>query len=154
MLVGVAAALSHLPWNMKKVLWLYPFEILCGNWSLPYTGWEKSKNKYFLQPLLRYHNFKIWHPFKQTKSKNGHHFFLSTFENLQLWFFVKKDSFTLKVLKMQFVFGWAYHKGHCMFNLQCSLSWLRQRQIEFLGTLEWMNHFGQKSKVVSFQKLV
>ena len=30
---------------------------------------------------------------------------------------------------------------------------LSQRQIAFLGPLEWTNLFGQKSKVVSFQKL-
>ena len=71
--------------------------------------------------LLRYRNFKIWRPLKQTKSKNGCHFFISTFENLQLCFFVQKDFSTLKVQKMQFVFGWAYDKGHCIFNLQCSL---------------------------------
>ena len=115
---------------------------------------ENQKNKYFSQPLLRYRIFKIWRPLKQTKSKNGRHFFISTFENLQLCFFVQKDFATLKVLKMQFVFGWAYDKGHCIFNLQCSLLWLSQRQIAFLGPLEWMNHFGQKSKVVSFQKLI
>ena len=115
---------------------------------------KNQKNKYFPQPLLRYRNFKIWRPLKQTKSKNGRHFFISTFENLQLCFFVQNDSFTLKVLKMQFVFGWAYDKGHCIFNLQCSLLWLSQRQIAFLGPLEWRNLFGQKSKVVSFQKLI
>ena len=38
---------AHLPWNMKKVLRRYPFEILCGNWSLPYTGWEKPKKQIF-----------------------------------------------------------------------------------------------------------
>ena len=77
---------------------------------------KNQKNKYFPQPLLRYRNFKIWRPLKQTKSKNGRHFFLSTFENLQLCFFVQKDSTTLRVLKMQFVFGLAYDKGHCIFN--------------------------------------
>ena len=113
------------------------------------------KRKIFsVDGLLRYRNFKIWRPLKQTKSKNGCHFFISTFENLQLCFFVQKDSSTLKVLKMQFVFGWAYDKGHCIFNLQCSLLWLSQRQIAFLGPLEWMNLFGQKSKVASFQKLI
>ena len=29
-----------------------------------------------------------------------------------------------------------------------------QRQIAFLGPLEWRNLFGQKSKVVSYQKLI
>ena len=62
-----------------------------------------------------------WRPLKQTKSKNGRHFFISTFDKLQLWFFVQKDSSTLKVLKMQFVFGWPYDKEHCRLNMQCSL---------------------------------
>ena len=52
--------------------------------------------------------FRKWHPFKQTKTKNGRHFFISTFDELQLCFFVQKDSSTVKVLKMQFVFGWDY----------------------------------------------
>ena len=52
--------------------------------------------------------FRKWHPFKQTKTKNGRHFFISTFDNFQLCFFVQKDSLTPKVLKMQFVFGWDY----------------------------------------------
>ena len=52
------------------------------------------------------------------------------------------------------VFDWTYDKRHCIFNLQCSLLWLSQRQIAFLGPLKWMNLFGQKSKVVSFQKLI
>ena len=83
---------------------------------------KNKKNKYFPQPLLRYRNFKIWRPLKQTKWKNGWHLFMSTFENLQLCFFVQNDSFTLKVLKMQFVLGWAYNKEHCRMNMQCPLS--------------------------------
>ena len=115
---------------------------------------KNQKNKYFTSPLLIYRNFKILRPLKQTKSKNGRHFIISTFENLQLCFFVQNDSFILKVLKMLVEFGWAYDKGHCIFILQCSLLWLSQRQIAFLGPLEWTNLFGQKSKVVSFQKLI
>ena len=38
--------------------------------------------------------------------------------------------------------------------MQCSLLWLSQRQIAFLGPLEWRNLFGQKSKVVIYQKLI
>ena len=115
---------------------------------------KNQKTKYFPSPLLRYRNFKIWRPLKQTKTKNGRHFFISTFENLQLCFFVQNDSSTLKVLKMQFVFGWAIIRN--MADWICNVPYCRlsQRQIAFLGSLEWMNHFGQKSKVVSFQKLV
>ena len=49
--------------------------------------------------------------------------------------------------------SWIWDFRVCI-NQQCSLSWLSQRQIAFLGPLEWMNHFGQKSEVVSFQKLI
>ena len=126
--------------------------IFLKEWTLVNTKW--GLKHFFINGLLRNGHFKICRPLKQTKSKNGRHFFISTFENLQLCFFVQNDSFTLKVLKMQFVFGWAYDKGHCIFNLQCSLLWLNQRQIAFLEPIEWRNLFGQKSKVVSFQKLI
>ena len=45
-------------------------------------------------------------------------------------------------------------KEHCTFNQQCSWSWLSQRQIAFLGPLEWRYHFGPKGKVSCHQKLV
>ena len=122
-------------------VWDFVWELIFAIYWLGKT----KKTKYFPPPILRYRNFKIWHPLKQTKSKNGRHFIISTFEKLQLCFFVQKDSDTLKVLKMQFVFGWAYDKGHCIFNLQCSLLWLSRRQIAFLGPLEWRNLFGQKT---------
>ena len=113
------------------------------------------KRKIFsVDGLLRYRNFKIWRPLKQTKSKNGRHFFISTFENLQLCFFVQKDSSTLKVLKMQFVFGWAIIRNIADWICNVPYSRLSQRQIAFLGPSEWMNLFGHKSKVVSFQKLI
>ena len=86
--------------------------------------------------------------------KNGRHFFISTFENLQLCFFVQNDSFTLKVLKMQFVFGWAIIRNIADWICNVLYRRLSQRQIAFLGPLEWRNLFGQKSKVVSFQKLI
>ena len=64
---------------------------------------------YLKKCLVQLNNFqgqlKKWHPQRQTKSKNGRHFPIPTFNNLQLCFFVQKDSTTLKVLKMQFVFG-------------------------------------------------
>ena len=66
-----AILLTHLPWNMKKVLRRYPFEILCGNWSLPYTGWKKPKS--------------------DTTSKD---------QLFMTRYFAQKDFFTLKVLKM------------------------------------------------------
>ena len=47
-----------------------------------------------------------WRPLKQTKSKNKHHFSSPTFWVIQLCFWVKKDSTTLKALKMYFVPGW------------------------------------------------
>ena len=48
-----------------------------------------------------------WHSLKQTKSKIRHHFWGPTFHDKELCFLVQKDSFTLKVLKTQFVLGWA-----------------------------------------------
>ena len=47
-----------------------------------------------------------WHPLKQTKTQNRHQFISSTFHNQKLCSLAQKDSFTLKVLKMEFVFGW------------------------------------------------
>ena len=50
---------------------------------------------------------------------------------------------------------WLSHdQEHCWLNVQCSLSWLSQRQIAVLGPLEWRYHFGPKSKVSCHQKLV
>ena len=115
---------------------------------------KNEKNKYLPQPLLRYRNFKIWRPLKQTKSKNGRHFFISTFENLQLCFFVQKDSSTLKVLKMQFVFGWAIIRNIADWICNVPYRRLSQRQITFLGPLEWLNLFWTKNKVVYFQKMI
>ena len=50
---------------------------------------------------------------------------------------------------------WLSHdKEHCTFNQQCSWSWLSQRQIAFLGPLEWRYGFRPKGKVSCHQKLV
>ena len=50
---------------------------------------------------------------------------------------------------------WLSHdQEHCWLNVQCHLSWLSQRQIAFLGPLEWRNLFGPKDKVSSHEKLV
>ena len=47
--------------------------------------------------------FVKWHPLKQTKTKNGHHFRRLTFKVIQLCCLAQKDSFTPKVLKLHFV---------------------------------------------------
>ena len=50
---------------------------------------------------------------------------------------------------------WLSHdQEHCWLNVQCSLSWLSQRQTAFLGPLEWRYHFGTKGKVSCHQELV
>ena len=60
-----------------------------------------------------------WHPLKQTKTKNKRHFFIPTFKVIQLCFFVQNDSFTLKILKTQLIFGWAMIRkiADWMFNV-------------------------------------
>ena len=45
-----------------------------------------------------------WRPLKQTKLRNGQHFFSPTFNYEQLCFLFHEDSSTLKVFKMYFVF--------------------------------------------------
>ena len=128
------------------------FVIVTHNWVV-----QGQKFKFLTVRFCDILWFRKWHPFKQTKTKNGRHFFISTFDNFQLCFFVQKDSFTLKVLKMQFVFGWDYENLVKMNNAAWLWSFflsLSQRQIAFLGPLEWRNLFGQKSKVVIYQKLI
>ena len=47
------------------------------------------------------------------------------------------------------IYLWLSHdKEHCTFNQQCSWSWLSQRQIAFLGPLEWRYGFGPKDKIL------
>ena len=128
------------------------FVIVTHNWVV-----QGQKFKFLTVRFRDILWFRKWHPFKQTKTKNGRHFFISTFDNFQLCFFVQKDSFTLKVLKMQFVFGWDYenlvkmNNAAWLWSIFLSLS---QRQVAFLGPLEWRNLFGQKSKVGSYKKLI
>ena len=80
-----------------------------------------------------------------------------TFDDYKLCSLAWDHTFTLKVLKMKVVFGWDYESLVKMNNA----AWLRsifvslsQRQIAFLGPLEWRNHFGQKSQVGTNQKLI
>ena len=128
------------------------FVIVTHNWVV-----QGQKFKFLTVRFRDISWFRKWHPLKQTKTKNERHFFLSTFDNFQLCFFVQKDSFTPKVLKMQFVFGWDYenlvkmNNAAWLWSIFLSLS---QRQIAFLGPLEWRNLFEQKSKVGTYQKLI
>ena len=60
--------------------------------------WNPGLKGKFLNP------FEVkWRPLKQTKTKNGHHFRRLTFKVIQLCCLAQNDSFTLKVLKSQFV---------------------------------------------------
>ena len=68
-LVWLSLRYSHLPWNMKKVLRRYPFEILCGNWSLPYTGWEKPKKQIFPSAPAEISQFQNMASIKTNKIK-------------------------------------------------------------------------------------
>ena len=115
---------------------------------------KSQKKQNFVDRVTRYGYFRKWHPLKQTKTKNGRHFFIPTFHNLQLCFFVQKDSTTLKVIKLQFVFGWAIIRNIADWICNVPYCMLSQRQIAILRPLEWWNHFGQKSKVVNYEKLV
>ena len=62
--------------------------------------------------------FVKWHPLKQTKTKNGHHFRRLTFKVIQLCCLAQNDSFTLKVLKSQFVT--VKHDSASISNVECA----------------------------------
>ena len=55
---------------------------------------------------------------------------------------------------MQFVFGWAIIRNIADWICNVPYRRLSQGQIAILRPLEWRNLFGQKSKVVSYEKLV
>ena len=112
---------------------------------------KNQKNKYFPSPLLRYHNFKIWRPLKQTKSKNGCHFIISTFENLQLCFFVQKDSSSLKVLKMQFVFGSSMIRN--IADWICNVPYRRPKTNCIFRTFRVAESFWTKKQSCKFSKV-
>ena len=114
------------------------------SWSQPKTNcifrtfrvkesfWTK-KQSWILSKV----DIKKWRPFFVFVCLNGCHFL--------------KYKKGLKVLKMQFVFGWDYENLVKMNNaarLWSIFLSLSQRQISFLRPLEWRNLFGQKSKVV------
>ena len=54
---------------------------------------------------------------------------------------------------MQLVFDWAIIRNIADWICNVSYGRLSQRQIAFLGPLEWRNLFGQKSKDVNYEKL-
>ena len=90
----------------------YPYEIEQRKGScfpiLGYVVVRKQGLEFFKRfGLFRKLRLKNQHPLKQTKTKNKHHFFIPTFKVVQFCFFAQDDSFTLKVLKTQFVFGLA-----------------------------------------------
>ena len=78
------------------------FDIWCKN-----VRWKCRNFKKKFLPMSFFAKWgKVkWRPLKQTKSKNKHHFSSPTFWVIQLCFWVKKDSPTLKTIKMYFVSG-------------------------------------------------
>ena len=54
---------------------------------------------------------------------------------------------------MQFVFGWAYDKGHCIFNLQCSLLWLIPNTNCIFTTFRVSESFWTKKQSCKFSKV-
>ena len=90
----------------------YPYEIEQRKGSyFPILGYVvvRKLGSEFSKTFALFHKLRLnsWRPLKQTKTKNKRHFFIPTFKVIQLCFFAQNDSFTLKVLKSQFVFGWA-----------------------------------------------
>ena len=91
---------------------------------------------------------------KTNKTLNRTPFLKTDFSWLETLSWAWKDSFTLKVLKMQFVFSWDW-KCQTMQIRHCSIFFsFGQRLIIFLGPLEWRNLFRPKEKVSSHEKLV
>ena len=74
------ASPTHLPWSMKKVLRRYPFKILCGNWSLPYTGWEKPKKQIFPSAPTEISQFQNMASIKTNKIKKR-----TPLHNINFW---------------------------------------------------------------------
>ena len=79
---------------------------------------KSQKNKKIHDRITRYGYFKKWCPLKQTKTKNGHHFRRLTFKDIQLCCLAQNDSFTLKVLKLQFVT--VKHDSASISNVECA----------------------------------
>ena len=81
-------------------------------WTKNLTSW------YALVPLVHCIKCRFWppdgarHSLECNKSKNRHHFWLPTFLDVQLCSLAKKDSFTVKVLKVHFFFEKTKGKVH------------------------------------------
>ena len=102
--------------NDKSIIYFQILDIMCKHLRQNCRSLKKSfcTLSFFVNPSQ-----VKWRPLKQTKTKNKRHFFIPTFKVIQLCFFAQNDSFTLKVLKTQFVFGWAmiWNIAHSICNL-------------------------------------
>ena len=116
------SALSHLLWNMKKVLQRYPFEILCGNWSLPYTGWEKAKNQIFPLAPTEISQFQNMASIKTNKIKKRTPLLYINFWKLTTLLFCPKWFIHSKGPKNAICLWLSHNKEHCRLNMQCPLS--------------------------------
>ena len=113
---------SHLPWNMKKVLRRYPFEILCGNWSLPYTGWEKPKKQIFPSAPTEISQFQNMASIKTNKIKKRTPLHNINFWKLTTLLFCPKRFVHSKGPKNAICLWLSHNKEHCRLNMQCPLS--------------------------------
>ena len=114
--------LSHLPWKMKKVLRRYPFEILCGNWSLPYTGWEKPKQQIFPSAPTEISQFQNMASIKINKIKKQTPLHNINFWKLTTLLFCPKRFRHSKGPKNAICLWLSHNKEHCRLNMQCPLS--------------------------------
>ena len=99
--------------NDKSIIYFQIFNIMCKNVR---KTCRNSKKKFCTLSFFVNPSQVKWHPLKQTKTKNKHHFFIPTFKVMQLCFFDQNYSFTLKVLKTESIFGWAM-----IWNIACSI---------------------------------
>ena len=113
---------THLPWNMKKVLRRYPFEILCGNWSLPYTGWEKPKKQIFPSANTEISQFQNMASIKTNKIKKRTPLHNINFWKLTTLLFCPKRFRHSKGPKNAICLWLSHNKEHCRLNMQCPLS--------------------------------
>ena len=117
--------------------WIDPAKYFCPKTSSLGAIYDSSKSKVV----------------KVIKSNNQYYFFTSVFQTKKLCSLVQKDSFTLKVLKIYFVFFFKVDTKHCknvgtMFCIEPE-----KRQSTFLGPLEWRNLFQPSNNVSSYEKL-
>ena len=109
--------MAHLPWNMKKVLRRYPFEILCGNWSLPYTGWEKPKNQIFPLAPTEISQFQNMASIKTNKIKKRMPLHYINFWIFPTLLFCPKRILHSTGHKNAICLWLSHNKEHCRLNL-------------------------------------